>query len=151
MDITTLESKKISDLRVIAQSVGIDASNMKKNEIISALSSSQETKQTQQEPEQSAQEPKKRGRKPKNQSDVEAELTKSSEAQEDEKANQSEINSQNNQPENQRNIKRKLHLKSNAVHVMSKTINVMSSKEMRAMSKNVLNVKNKQQKRNNLI
>jgi transcription termination factor Rho len=105
MDITTLESKKISDLRVIAQSVGIDASNMKKNEIISALSSSQETKQTQQEPEQSAQEPKKRGRKPKNQSDVEAELTKSSEAQEDEKANQSEINSQNNQPENQRQHK----------------------------------------------
>lgn len=98
MDITTLESKKISDLRIIAQSVGIDASNMKKNEIILALSSSQEAEQT-------TQEPKKRGRKPKDQSDVEAELTKSAEAQEDEKTTQSEIASQNNQPKNQRQHK----------------------------------------------
>lgn len=39
MDIKTLESKKISDLRVIAQSFGIDANGMKKNEIIEALTS----------------------------------------------------------------------------------------------------------------
>ncbi len=37
MDLKTLESKKISDLRVIAQSLGIDAANLKKNEIISAI------------------------------------------------------------------------------------------------------------------
>ena len=37
MDLKTLESKKISDLRVIAQSLGIDASNLKKNEIIAAI------------------------------------------------------------------------------------------------------------------
>jgi transcription termination factor Rho len=37
MDLKTLESKKISDLRVIAQSLGIDASTLKKNEIIAAL------------------------------------------------------------------------------------------------------------------
>jgi transcription termination factor Rho len=37
MDLKTLESKKISDLRVIAQSLGIDASSLKKNEIIAAI------------------------------------------------------------------------------------------------------------------
>ncbi|MFM9004791.1 MAG: Rho termination factor N-terminal domain-containing protein, partial [Flavobacteriales bacterium] len=58
MDIKTLESKKISDLRVIAQTVGIDASNMKKDEIIAAL-----TGNTPSSEENNA--PKKRGRKPK--------------------------------------------------------------------------------------
>ncbi|MFM8597303.1 MAG: transcription termination factor Rho [Flavobacteriales bacterium] len=37
MDLKTLESKKISDLRVIAQSLGIDAASLKKNEIIEAI------------------------------------------------------------------------------------------------------------------
>ena len=37
MDLKTLESKKISDLRVIAQSLGIDAANLKKNEVIAAI------------------------------------------------------------------------------------------------------------------
>ena len=36
MDLKTLESKKISDLRVIAQSLGIDAGSLKKNELITA-------------------------------------------------------------------------------------------------------------------
>lgn len=58
MDIKTLESKKISDLRVIAQTVGIDASNMKKNEIIAALTANAPASE-----ENNA--PKKRGRKPK--------------------------------------------------------------------------------------
>lgn len=39
MDLKTLESKKISDLRVIAQSLGIEAGSLKKNELISAISS----------------------------------------------------------------------------------------------------------------
>jgi transcription termination factor Rho len=38
MDLKTLESKKISDLRVIAQSLGIDAGSLKKNELITAIS-----------------------------------------------------------------------------------------------------------------
>ncbi len=38
MDLKTLESKKISDLRVIAQSLGIDAGTLKKNELIAAIS-----------------------------------------------------------------------------------------------------------------
>ncbi|MCE2864604.1 MAG: transcription termination factor Rho [Flavobacteriia bacterium] len=37
MDLKTLESKKISDLRVIAQSLGIDAGSLKKNELIAAI------------------------------------------------------------------------------------------------------------------
>jgi transcription termination factor Rho len=37
MDLKTLESKKISDLRVIAQSLGIDAGSLKKNELITAI------------------------------------------------------------------------------------------------------------------
>jgi transcription termination factor Rho len=37
MDLKTLESKKISDLRVIAQSLGIDAGTLKKNELIAAI------------------------------------------------------------------------------------------------------------------
>lgn len=38
MDLKTLESKKISDLRVIAQSLGIAAGSLKKNELITAIS-----------------------------------------------------------------------------------------------------------------
>jgi transcription termination factor Rho len=38
MDLKTLESKKISDLRVIAQSLGIDATGLKKNELITSIS-----------------------------------------------------------------------------------------------------------------
>jgi len=37
MDLKTLESKKISDLRVIAQSLGIEAGALKKNELIAAI------------------------------------------------------------------------------------------------------------------
>jgi transcription termination factor Rho len=37
MDLKTLETKKISDLRIIAQSLGIDASSLKKNEVIAAI------------------------------------------------------------------------------------------------------------------
>ncbi len=37
MDLKTLESKKISDLRVIAQSLGLDAGALKKNELIAAI------------------------------------------------------------------------------------------------------------------
>lgn len=37
MDLKTLESKKISDLRAIAQSLGIDAGSLKKNELIAAI------------------------------------------------------------------------------------------------------------------
>ncbi|MEN9742354.1 MAG: hypothetical protein RLZZ65_159 [Bacteroidota bacterium] len=37
MDLKTLESKKISDLRVIAQSLGLDAGSLKKNELIAAI------------------------------------------------------------------------------------------------------------------
>ena len=42
MDLKTLESKKISDLRVIAQSLGIEAGSLKKNELISAISNKTE-------------------------------------------------------------------------------------------------------------
>ena len=37
MDLKTLETKKISDLRLIAQSLGIDAGSLKKNELIAAI------------------------------------------------------------------------------------------------------------------
>jgi transcription termination factor Rho len=37
MDLKTLESKKISDLRVIAQSLGLEAGALKKNELIAAI------------------------------------------------------------------------------------------------------------------
>lgn len=37
MDLKTLETKKISDLRIIAQSLGIDAGSLKKNELIAAI------------------------------------------------------------------------------------------------------------------
>lgn len=66
MDIKTLESKKISDLRVIAQSVGIDAGNMKKNEIIAALTGSSPAESIPAESTATSEaSPKKRGRKPK--------------------------------------------------------------------------------------
>lgn len=60
MDLKTLESKKISDLRVIAQSLGIDAGSLKKNELIAAISNQSETSSTADAPV------RKRGRKPKN-------------------------------------------------------------------------------------
>jgi transcription termination factor Rho len=79
MDLKTLESKKISDLRVIAQSIGIDASSLKKNELIAAISghaegSTKETKGAEVAPVTEKVEVagttevqvRKRGRKPKN-------------------------------------------------------------------------------------
>ena len=79
MDLKTLESKKISDLRVIAQSIGIDASSLKKNELIAAISghaegSTKETKGAEVAPvtekvevaDTTEVQVRKRGRKPKN-------------------------------------------------------------------------------------
>jgi transcription termination factor Rho len=79
MDLKTLESKKISDLRVIAQSIGIDASSLKKNELIAAISghaegSAKETKGAEVAPvtekvevaDTTEVQVRKRGRKPKN-------------------------------------------------------------------------------------
>ncbi|MEY4792142.1 MAG: hypothetical protein RIT34_949 [Bacteroidota bacterium] len=45
MDLKTLESKKISDLRVIAQSLGLDAGALKKNELIAAIMGEPQTAQ----------------------------------------------------------------------------------------------------------
>ena len=45
MDRKTLESKKISDLRVIAQSLGLDAGALKKNELIAAIMGEPQTAQ----------------------------------------------------------------------------------------------------------
>jgi transcription termination factor Rho len=73
MDLKTLESKKISDLRVIAQSLGIDASSLKKNELITAISghTGESTKVAEVAPvtennEVAEVQVRKRGRKPKN-------------------------------------------------------------------------------------
>jgi transcription termination factor Rho len=73
MDLKTLESKKISDLRVIAQSLGIDASSLKKNELITAISghAGESTKVAEVAPvtennEVAEVQVRKRGRKPKN-------------------------------------------------------------------------------------
>lgn len=59
MDLKTLESKKISDLRVIAQSLGIDAGSLKKNELIAAIMGDNPTSVA-----ETTTEVKKRGRKP---------------------------------------------------------------------------------------
>ncbi len=45
MDLKTLESKKISDLRVIAQSLGLEAGALKKNELIAAIMGEPQTAQ----------------------------------------------------------------------------------------------------------
>jgi transcription termination factor Rho len=76
MDLKTLESKKISDLRVIAQSLGIDATGLKKNELITSISGHAEgnakvTKVAEVAPvaektEVAEVQVRKRGRKPKN-------------------------------------------------------------------------------------
>ncbi len=73
MDLKTLESKKISDLRVIAQSLGIDATSLKKNELITAISGhgDERTKVAEAAPvtektEVPEVQVRKRGRKPKN-------------------------------------------------------------------------------------
>ena len=50
MDLITLESKKISDLRVIAQSLGIDVANLKKSDLISAIAGKSDTTTAQEAP-----------------------------------------------------------------------------------------------------
>ncbi|MDP4724635.1 MAG: transcription termination factor Rho [Crocinitomicaceae bacterium] len=67
MDLKTLESKKISDLRVIAQSLGIDAGSLKKNELITAISGKTvATEATAPSGDDTPSPARKRGRKPKN-------------------------------------------------------------------------------------
>jgi transcription termination factor Rho len=67
MDLKTLESKKISDLRVIAQSLGIDAGSLKKNELITAISGKTVAAEaTAPSGDDTPSPARKRGRKPKN-------------------------------------------------------------------------------------
>ena len=67
MDLKTLESKKISDLRVIAQSLGIDAGSLKKNELITAISGKTVAAEaTTPSGDDTPSPARKRGRKPKN-------------------------------------------------------------------------------------
>ena len=67
MDLKTLETTKISDLRVIAQSLGIDATSLKKNELITAISGHAEgNAKVTKEAEVAEVQVRKRGRKPKN-------------------------------------------------------------------------------------
>ena len=67
MDLKTLETTKISDLRVIAQSLGIDATSLKKNELITAISGHAEgNAKVTKEAEAAEVQVRKRGRKPKN-------------------------------------------------------------------------------------
>jgi transcription termination factor Rho len=67
MDLKTLESKKISDLRVIAQSLGIDAGSLKKNELITAISGKTVAAEAAAPSGDDTPSPaRKRGRKPKN-------------------------------------------------------------------------------------
>lgn len=86
MDSKTLENKKISDLRIIAQSLGIDAGSLKKNELIAAIGSQNSPVLPKESPVEDTvgtaannnQEVRKRGRKPRI---VAAEITTSAPAE----------------------------------------------------------------------
>jgi transcription termination factor Rho len=79
MDLKTLESKKISDLRVIAQSLGIDAGNLKKNELIAAITGNRPS-ETSADTQANV---RKRGRKPKAAIDAQSGQESTKEAQQE--------------------------------------------------------------------